>query len=72
MDPDTTHHPHVWTGEMRNQNVGQVQVLQAELLQDIQKTYLKHAVGERPGLDKFRSPCLNQLGKGKKAKILQD
>lgn len=72
MDSDTTHHPHVWMAEMRNQSLGHIQVPPAELLQDIQKTYLKNAVGQRPGLAKFRSPCLNQLGEGKKEKTPQD
>lgn len=72
MNPDTTHHPHVWMTEMRNQSSGHIQVLQAEFLQDIQKIDLKNAVGERPDLDKFRRPCLNQLGEGKKEEIPQD
>lgn len=45
------------------QSLGKIKVLWVEFLQGIQKTYLKNAVGERPGLDKFRSPCLNQLDK---------
>lgn len=70
MNPDTNHHSHVWMAEMRNQSLGQAPW--ALFLQDIQKAYLKNAVGEGPGLDKFRSPCLNQLGERKKEKIPQD
>lgn len=68
MNADPTHHPHRWMAEVRNQSLGQVQVPRAEFLQDTQKTHLKNAVGERPGLDKPWSPCLSQLGEGKKEK----
>lgn len=72
MNPDTAHHPHVWMAEVRNQSLGQVRVPWAEFLQDIQKTHLKNPVGQRPGLDTSRSPCLSQLGEGKEEKIPQD
>lgn len=44
MNADPTHHPHEWMAEVRNQSLGQVEVLWPEFLQDTQKTQLKNAV----------------------------